>query len=203
MKVALVIAHPYEGSYCRALLAAAQEGLREGGHEIELFDLDAEKFDPVLSRADLAQFARAQQPGGPDLAALDPKAVAFAGRLNGCDHVVLIFPIWWELMPALMKGFIDKVIFPGLCYRYERGGTRLVKLSDRLRAVTMITTMNTPSILYRWVFGGAIRFAVLRGVFWKIGVPSRTWLDFAMVKSASPQKRQKWLEGVRARFAAL
>ena len=49
----------------------------------------------------------------------------------------------WELMPAQMKGFIDKVIFPGLFYRYQRGGTGMAKLSDQLRGVTMVTTMNT------------------------------------------------------------
>jgi putative NADPH-quinone reductase len=201
MKVALVIAHPYEGSFCRALLAAAEEGLRAAGHEADVIDLDAAGFNPVMTKRELGQFVRGRDPAALQREALDPQAVAFAARLNDCDHLALLFPIWWELMPALMKGFIDKVIFPGLFYRYE--GERLVKLSSRLKGVTMVTTMNTPSLLYRWVFGGAIRFAVLRGVFWKLGVGGRRWLSFAMVKTAPEARRKAWLERTRRHFEAL
>lgn len=203
MKVALVVAHPYEGSLCRALLAAALDGLARAGHHADVIDLDAAGFNPVMSRAELGQFARGKTPDAIDQRVLDPLAVEFARRLNDSDHLVLVFPIWWELMPALMKGFIDKVIFPGLFYSYEGSGTGMTKLSPSLRGVTMVTTMNTPSFLYRWVFGGAIRFAVLRGVFWKLGVRSRTWLNFAMVKEAPAAKRAAWLEQVRTRFERL
>lgn len=203
MKVALVVAHPYEGSLCRALLAAALEGLARGGHEADVIDLDAARFNPVMSRAELGQFARGKMAGAIDQTVLDPQALEFARRINACDHLVLVFPIWWELMPALMKGFIDKVIFPGLFYRYEGSGSGMKKLSPSLRGVTMVTTMNTPSLLYRWLFGGAIRFAVLRGVFWKLGVGSRTWMSFAMVKEAPAKRRAAWLEQVRSRFERL
>ncbi len=92
-------------------------------------------------------------------------------------------------MPALMKGFIDKVIFPGIAYQYKDTGLGMYSLLDNLKGVTMITTMNTPpSFAYRLLFGNAIKKAMLLGTFWKIGVKNRKWINYAQVKPASDKK---------------
>ena len=63
--------------------------------------------------------------------------------------------------------------------------------------------MNTPSVLYRFIFGNAIRKALLTGTFWKIGYKKRKWINLSMVKSASDEKRKKWLTNIENRFAAI
>lgn len=200
MHVIVVYNHPYEGSYCRALLEATLRGLERGGHTADVIDLDADGFDPSMSRADLRAFVRAPEVGAGTLEALSPRVQNYARRLQRADHLVFIFPIWWELMPARTKGFIDRVVFPGVAYEYTRFGMRSLL---RLSGVTLVTTMNTPRPAYRWLFGDAVSRALLRGTFWKIGVPNRRWVNLSLVKQARPEQRRRWLEKLESRFARL
>lgn len=75
---------------------------------------------------------------------VDEKTQDYAKRIREVDNLVLIFPIWWELMPTMMKGFIDKVVFPGTFYEYTKSGYGMKTLVSNLKKVTVITTMNTP-----------------------------------------------------------
>ena len=106
-------------------------------------------------------------------------------------------------MPALTKEFIDKVIFPGIAYDYISSGNGMVSRLPGLKGVTMITTMNTPSIAYRLLFGNAIKKALLMGTFWKIGIKNRYWMNLAMVKFSKESKRLKWLNNLEDKFRNL
>lgn len=144
MKVVVVFNHPYEGSYCNAILNSVVRGLHHAGHEADIIHLDNENFNPVMTAQDLKAF-RDKHPS-------DPKVIEYKNRLEQADHLLFIFPIWWELMPALLKGFIDKVISPGVAYDYTNASnTKMKPLWTNMKGVTMITTMNTPGILY-WEF---------------------------------------------------
>jgi NAD(P)H dehydrogenase (quinone) len=94
---------------------------------------------------------------------------------------------------AMTKGFIDKVIFPGVAYDSDKSGRwpKMAKRWHRLQGITLITTMNTPSVIYRLIFGNAIRKALFTGTFWKMGYRNRKWIRFSMVKFVSDEKRQR------------
>jgi putative NADPH-quinone reductase len=124
-------------------------------------------------------------------------------RLEQAEHLVFIFPVWWELMPAMTKGFIDKVIFPGITYDYAKSGLKMINRLTQLKGTTIITTQNTPALVYRLFFGNAIKYAMLRGTFWKIGFPKRKWINLCMVKFVSDKKRRKWLINIENRFSGL
>lgn len=196
MNFLIVFNHPFEGSYCNAVLQAVKEGLEISKHSIDIIHLDNEQFNPVMSAEDLKSF-RDKKP-------IDPQVIAYKERLEKADHLVFIFPIWWELMPALMKGFIDKVIFPGLAYDYaNEKHTRMKPLLNNIKGITVITTMNTPRCIYRWIFGNAIQKALLRGVFWKLGYKNRKWISFSRVKTVSAKQREKWLKEITVKFSKL
>jgi NAD(P)H dehydrogenase (quinone) len=196
MKVAIVFNHPYDGSFCNAILGAVSKGLQNANHEIDLIHLDKDNFNPVMTSADLKAF-RDKKP-------IDPKVIEYKQRLEEADHLVFIFPIWWELMPALTKGFIDKVIFPGVVYDYKDSSNTYMKpLLTNLKGVTMITTMNTPNWLYWALFGNAIKKAMLLGTFWKMGYKNRKWMSFNQVKMVSQEKRTKWLTDLENKFSKL
>src|SRR6201996_923698 len=148
MHTVIVFNHPYEGSYCNAILQAVKTGLLKGNHSVDVIHLDKDGFNPVMTAADLKGFK--------DGCPVDPAVVAYGERLNKADHLVMIFPVWWELMPAMMKGFIDKVIFPGVAYTYTPNGF-MKPLFTNVKSVTVITTMNTHSFFYRLIFGNAIK----------------------------------------------
>tara|TARA_R110002124_G_scaffold26708_2_gene95936 strand:- start:25 stop:615 length:591 start_codon:yes stop_codon:yes gene_type:complete len=196
MKVVIVFNHPYEGSFCNAILQSVTNGLRKGNHLIDLIHLDKDNFNPVMTAEDLKGF-RDKKP-------IDPKVIEYSTRIKNADHLVFIFPIWWELMPALTKGFVDKVIFPGIAYDYANvSNTRMKPLWTNLIGVTMITTMNTPNFLYRLLFGNAIKKAMIVGTFWKIGFKNRKWISYNQVKQVSKVKREKWLIELEKKFSSL
>ena len=108
MKTVIIFNHPYEGSYCNSILTSVVAGIQQAGNTYDIIHLDKEGFNPVMSAADLKGFAACT--------AGDPKVLEYQQRMSDADQLVFIFPVWWELMPAMMKGFIDKVIFPGVFY---------------------------------------------------------------------------------------
>ena len=201
MKVAIVFNHPYEGSYCNAILQSVISGLKKANHESDILHLDKEGFDPVMRSKDLEVFSRIKYTGEASLCCLDSKVLEYRERLENADHLIFIFPIWWELMPAMTKGFIDKVIFPGIAYDY--GKRTMIKKWRQVKGVTLITTMNTPSIMYRLFFGNAIKKAFFTGTFWKTGYKNRKWISLNMVKFVSDKKRKKWLADIENRFEKL
>lgn len=204
MKVLVVFNHPYDQSYCAAILEAVRSGLAAGNHYLDLIHLDRDEFDPVMRSKDLKAFAMARSDPDAAFALLDPRVLEYKERIERAEHIVFIFPIWWELMPARMKGFIDKVIFPGIAYEYSKGASAgMSNVMKKLNGITLITTMNTPSLLYRLIFGNAIQRAFMRGTFWKIGVKNRKWISLTNVKSTTQDKREKWLTQIADRMCSL
>jgi len=196
MKVLIVFNHPYDGSFCNAILNAVTAGLQKANHEVDVIHLDKDGFNPVMTAEDLNAFRKKK--------AVDTKVIEYKNRIEQVDHLIFIFPIWWELMPAMTKGFIDKVIFPGVAYDYtSERNTAMKPLWAKIKGVTMITTMNTPSVLFWGIFGNAIQKALMRGTFWKIGYKNRKWISFNMVKMVTKEKRVKWLENLANKFAQL
>lgn len=194
MKVAIVFNHPYQGSFCNAILQTVTRTLTAAGHVTDILHLDNEGFNPVMTAADLQGFVKRTP--------VDPKVIEYRTRLEQADHLVMIFPIWWELMPALTKGFIDKVIYPGVAYDYDDSGRwpRMIRRWKNLRGITLITTMNTPSLVYRLVFGNAIKKALFAGTFWKMGYGNRKWINFSMVKFVRDGKRKAMLTRLERYF---
>ena len=194
MKTVIVFNHPYDGSYCNAILNSVTAGLLKNNHEVDLIHLDKENFNPVMTQEDLRAFVNRKP--------VDPKVIEYKERLGKADHLIFIFPIWWELMPAMTKGFIDKVIFPGVAYDYKSNGFMTKKLK-KIQSVTLITTMNTHRFFYRLLFGNAIKRAFFTGTFWKLGYKNRKWISLNMVKFVTEDKRKKWLLELEQRFSNL
>ena len=193
MRTVIVFNHPYEGSFCNAILNAVTKGLQKARHEVDLMHLDNDGFNPVMSEADLKAFV-AHQP-------LDPQVIDYNERLKKADHLIFIFPIWWDIMPATTKGFIDRVLFPGVAYDHHPRGFGLVPLLKNLKSVTIITTMNKPGIMYSLLIGNLIRKVMLRSVFRTMGYKNLNWISFTSVKSRTREKRLEWLNSLENRFS--
>ena len=90
----------------------------------------------------------------------------------------------------ITKGFVDKVIYPGVAYDYDTSGRwpRMIKRWHNLQGITLITTMNSAGWVYKLVFGNAIKKALFTGTFWKMGYRNRKWINFSMVKFVTEEK---------------
>lgn len=192
MKVVIIFNHPYHKSYCNAILESVTKGLQSAQHDVDLIHLDNDGFNPVMSEPDLKAFVNHKP--------VDPQVIDYNERLQTADHLIFIFPIWWDLMPAMTKGFIDRVLYPGVVYDHHPRGFGLVPLLKNLKGVTMITTMNKPKIMYSLLIGNLIRKALLRSVFKTMGYKNLNWISHNMVKSVSQEKRMNWLAKLETRF---
>lgn len=195
MRTLIVFNHPYEGSYCNAILHAVHKGLQIGGHEVDIIHLDNDRFRPAMTKADLKAFVDHQP--------IDPQVIDYSERLRQADHLIFIFPIWWDIMPAMTKGFIDRVLFPGVVYDHHPRGFGLVPLLDNLKSITMITTMNKPKLMYSLLIGNLIRKAMLKSVFKAMGYKNLRWISFTSVKRVSHEKRVRWLDNLEKQFSTL
>lgn len=197
MKTLIVFNHPFDGSYCNAILKAVQQGLTAGGHQFETIHLDKDKFDPVMREKDLLAFAWAGKGLDKALEKIDPPIFEYKKKLEEAENLVMIFPIWWMSMPAMTKGFVDKVIFPAIAYDMDGG-----QLKSRLplKKVTIISTMNTPADIYKEHFGNSLEGSLIKGTFNQIGIKDVRWISLNMVKRVSEEQRKTWLKEIEAAF---
>ena len=197
MKTLIVFNHPHEGSFCNSILRAVEKGLKAGKFPSRTINLDKDGFDPVMRSKDLKAFAMAGKAMDNALDEVDPLVLRYKEDLEWADHLVLIFPIWWMTSPAMTKGFIDKVIFPEVAYRMEKG--RLVSRIP-VDKVTIITTMNTPAGIYRDMFDNSIEGSLVKGTFRQIGIDDVEWISLNGVKQATQEQRIEWLTEIYEYF---
>ena len=123
MKVHLVVAHPEKESFNFALHQTAIRALNEEGIEICISDLYSEKFDPTAGHSDICNFpmdesfnlAKAQR-WALETSSFTKAIVDEQSKLKSCDILVLQFPLWWWSFPAILKGWIDRVLTSGFAY---------------------------------------------------------------------------------------
>ena len=108
MKILVVLCHPRSNSLTSQIAEAFSEGATKAGHQVELLDLYKENFDPVLRIED--------EPNDGSLENYSLEVQFEFERLNNNDAVVMVFPLWWWSVPAMLKGWIDRVWNYGLMY---------------------------------------------------------------------------------------
>lgn len=194
MKTVIIFDHPYTAtagdnvphhrSFLAALLNPIRRQLQEEANEIDLIDLHADGFNPVMSADDLANWRRAQP--------TDPLTADYQRRLLTADRIIFMFPVWWEVMPAMTKGFLDKVYAKGILYQTSDMHTKLAQPK-----IEIVTTMSTPNWLYRWVLGAPLTKLLFRGTFLKTGLKHFKWHNISQVEKKTAAQREQILRDFR------
>ncbi|WCE31493.1 NAD(P)H-dependent oxidoreductase [Vibrio sp. SCSIO 43137] len=149
MRVLIVFNHPCENSLCSSVLSSVIEGLSKAGHQIDIINLDKDNFDPVVKTKDYQAFKCSREQPIDAYQLMDTKVINYKKRMEKANHIVFIFPIWRTLMPAMIKGFIDKLIFPGIAFDYNLDGSQIYNRLDKLHSITLIATTSVHSLLYQ------------------------------------------------------
>jgi NAD(P)H dehydrogenase (quinone) len=191
MEFLIVIDHPWKKSFNFAVMKSFKEGLDQAAHTVEVIDLNQDGFNPVFSEAELARYAEG--------VVLDPAVKDYQARIAGADHLVLIFPIWWNVMPARMKGWLDKVFTPGFAFTL---GQTPEPLLGRIRGASVLTTTGAPDKLHREEYHNALHWALCKGVLEFCGVSPVKWLNFGETGFAPRADHAAWLDEVGA-YASL
>lgn len=193
MRVLIVYDHPWEKSFNHAILETFMEGLEENHHQIDLIDLNRDGFDPRMTPAELALYGEGKF--------LDPLVGDYQQRIQQADHLVFIFPIWWQVMPAMLKGFLDKVLLHHWAF-IDQKPQPIGKLSH-IQGATVITTSGVSSGFYNFVYHNALKYTFLKGTLRFCGIHNARWVNFGKAGEASPATRRKWLRETKALAARL
>jgi len=183
--IAVILGHPDTESLCGAIARAYAEGARSGGAAVREVNLGAMTFDPVLRHG-----YRVVQP-------LEPDLVDAQQTISWADQVVFVYPNWWGSMPALLKGFIDRVFLPGYAFKYRENS----QFWDRLlagRRGRLFVTMDSPRWYYRWVMGRPGHRMMRGAILGFSGVKPVPVAGFGPVRRSSADIRSGWLRQARA-----
>jgi NAD(P)H dehydrogenase (quinone) len=192
MRCLLVYCHPVPESFCAALRDAAAETLRVRGWEVRLVDLYADGFQPVLS----AEEHRVHR----DRAPADPLLAPYVEGLRWAEAILFVYPTWWYGLPAMLKGWLDRVWATDVAFRLPGDGGRLVSLVTPIRKIGVITTCGAP-FLWSWLIGQPGRKTILRGVRALCAPRSRSlFLAHHGMDRSTPASRAAFLDEVRRKL---
>lgn len=186
MKQILIInGHPDKESYNFALAAAYEEGAVSSGATVNVINICDLDFNPNL------QFGYRKR------TELEPDLVNAQGKLKEADHIVWIYPVWWGSVPAMMKGFLDRVLLPGFAFKKREGSVWWDKyLSGKTSRI--ICTMDQPTWYYRIFNGSPSHYAMKRLTLNFIGIKSVKITSIGPLRLSKPVFREQWLKRVEA-----
>jgi NAD(P)H dehydrogenase (quinone) len=170
MRVLVVHCHPRPDSFCASLREAVLEGLARAGHEADLIDLYASGFSPALTAEERARY----HTEGENLRGVEDHVA----RLRAAEAIVLVYPTWWYGMPAMLKGWFDRVWLPGVAFRLGPGA--IEPLLAKIRRLAVVTTYGSP----RWLL-------------WAIGHPDRKLLGRGLRRLCARGCTLEWLSQTR------
>lgn len=187
-KIFLLLGHPDKSGFCGEIADTYEQAARAAGHEVQRLDLGEMQFDPILHKG-----YRAMQE-------LEPSLVRFQELVKWADHFVVVYPIWWVSMPALLKGLFDRAWLPGSAFRYIKtsSGKRTLFWHRLFKGKTArtILTSGTPPWLVRFLPGN-VNAQLRWGILWFAGFKVRsTW--FGPAENIPERRKARWLRTVRS-----
>lgn len=195
MNVLVVYCHPCEDSFNAAVLKVAIETLRERGHDIRISDLYGDGFDPVMRSAEWQKYHDLEQNMQP--------VTEQAEYLKWAEAVVFVYPTWWYGLPAMLKGWLERVLVPGFAFDIptaERGSVPKLK---HIKHVVVLTTCGATPLI-SWIMGQPGRRTLLRGFRSLCSTFCRTsYLAIYKMDSTSERQRTSHLARVRRTVSSI
>ena len=184
MNLLVIFAHPYNKSLNYAIYQRAVAALEKNGHSVIAHDLYAENFDPVLKGYEAASDGPPQ----------DEVIKLHAKHLVWADGIVVIHPTWWGQMPAILKGWVDRVIKNGIAFTFreqEDGSEKRVRLVKMTKAL-VINTANS-SAAREESMGMPLQNLWQKSVFRFLKVDDFHRKVFRIVSESTYEERTAWL----------
>jgi putative NADPH-quinone reductase len=180
-RILVILGHPSASSFCSALADAYTHAAKTAGHEVRFLRLGDLNFDPTLHH------------GYTQVQPLEPDLFSAQSDILWASHLTFVFPIWWGGIPALMKGFIDRIFLPGFAFKYRAGKAFPDKLLHG-RTAHLLVTLDTPPWYYRWFYRMPGVHQMRKTTLAFCGIkPTKTLLLGPVLNSTAAQ-RAKWLK---------
>ena len=178
----VIFSDPWDGCFNKAILDQVMKKLDETKEKYTVIDLNKDGFNPVMTEKDLELYSQGKS--------ADLLVLKYQEILKNTDELILIFPVWWMSMPAILKGFFDKVMVKEFAYEDAKYG---IKGLLSIKSAKMITTAEAPKFLLNIMgFGMTMRKANLGGV----GIKNTKWIHYSLRAKGKDDDRKKFLEKV-------
>lgn len=187
MRISVILAHPDERSFNHAIALAAVTQLEYNGHEVYFHDLHKEVFDPLLACDEI-----------PKDASLPAAITTHCEEIAEADGIIIVHPNWWGQPPAILKGWVDRVIRPGIAYEFLENDSGEGVPNGLLKAKTAIVfnTTNTEAEREKLVFGDPLETIWKNCIFGLCGVTHFYRRMFGIIVTSSEKQRIEWLAEV-------
>jgi NAD(P)H dehydrogenase (quinone) len=188
MQISLILAHPDPLSFNHAIAQTAVAAIKASGHALFFHDLYQEKFDPLLSQEEIAKDATL------------PAAIKkHCDEIAAADGIVIVHPNWWGQPPAILKGWVDRVIRPGVAYEFLEGdaGEGVPQGLLKAKAVLVFNTSNTEVQREKDVFGDPLETIWKNCIFGLCSVANFHRRRFNVVVTSTETDRRNWLDNVK------
>jgi NAD(P)H dehydrogenase (quinone) len=196
VRIQVVHGHPLPDSYNAALFQRITTTLRDGGHEVIGTDLYRENFQPAMGEAERRSYFA--------LPYDDSGVQHYAALLRSVDGIILCFPHWWFSMPAMVKGYVDRVWGPGIAFNHDQAGGRITPLLTNIKLFGVVTSYGAPWWVVRLYAGDPGRKVLMRGLRPLCHANADTfYLAHYDMDRSTPETRTRFLDRVAARMKAI
>jgi NAD(P)H dehydrogenase (quinone) len=196
VQVLVIYCHPVAESFAAAAHGIILQTLAARGHEVVDVDLYAENFDPVMSRQERLDYQNTERNIRP--------VRKYDEQLATAEAIVLVYPAWWYGMPAMLKGYFDRVWLPGVAFDVTPDGRVLTERLQRIRRIVVVTTYGGPWWMVRIALGDPARKVVSRAIRALCARGCRVeWYIHYNMDRATPRQLSRFLDRVRAGIGRL
>ena len=196
VRVLVIYCHPVAESFAAAAHATVLQALEAGGHEVMDVDLYAEGFDPVMSRQDRLDYQNTARNIRP--------VRKYDDQLAAAEAIVLVYPAWWYGMPAMLKGYFDRVWLPGVAFDVTPDGRVLTERLQHIRRIVVVTTYGGSWWMVRIALGDPARKLVSRAIRALCARGCRVdWYVHYDMDRATPRQLSRFLDRVRSGIGRL
>jgi len=182
-KILIINGHPNKDSFNFGLVDAYKKGAIQSGATIDEITIGDLEFDPNL------------QYGYQKRVEHEPDLVKSWDKIQWADHLVWVHPVWWGGLPAITKGFIDRLFVPGLAYNYRENSVWWDKLLKG-KTAHIITTLDQPGWYYRLAYGRPSVNQLKKSTLKFCGIEPVKVTYVGIIKSSTTLQREKWLKKV-------
>ena len=195
MQIVVVLAHPNPDGFTHTVAERACAGLLAAGHKVHLLDLYALEFRAAMSLQEHVAY-HGDQP------ASDPMVVEHGELVRNAGALVFVYPTWWSSMPAIMKGWLERVMVPGVAFVFNTEGKVRPGLTN-VRRIVGISTYGSPRAYVKLVNDNGRR-TITRALRLNTGVRTRsTWLGLYAIDNSTAPQRTAFLDRVEKRMRSL
>ena len=187
MQISVILSHQQKDSFNHAIAETVLHTLQDLEHCVNYHDLYAEEFNPILPHKEI-----------PKDASLDTALQIYCDEIAEANGIIIIHPNWWGQPPAILKGWIDRVLRPGVAYEFEEGDSGEGIPIGLLKAHTAIVfnTANTPEKRENEIFGDPLELLWKNCIFDLCGVRKVYRKMYRVIVTSTAAQRQMWLRDV-------